>query len=328
MPDLSTTYLGLKIANPFIVSSSGFTRNVEGILKCEDAGASAVVMKSLFEEEMRAAGKDVAQAEYYHPEVMEYLRSEVELEYHAEKYFETIRTVKEKSSFPIIASLNAGTGKWWVQYAKSVESAGADALELNLYFNNIDEEMRSNELEALYIATVREVREAVSIPLAVKLSRYFTAIPGLVLELEKAGMNSVVLFNRFLQPDIDLDNFKIKSATFLDDPVGMHYAIRWISYLKDKTEIDIIGSGGVKNHEDLIKYLLAGASAVESCSVLYDKGLSVIPEIIKGLRSWMTEKGFETLKEVVGKASLEKSMQTEDYLRAQFVKTVLEAEGI
>ena len=328
MPDLTTKYLGLSLKNPFIVSSSGFTRSVEGIKKCSEAGASAVVMKSLFEEEIRSASKDLEQTENYHPEVMEYLRSEMELEHHAEDYFNTIREAKKVVDIPIIGSLNASTGKWWTQYAQSIEKAGADALELNLYFLGMDEDVRSEDLESQYIETISEVRKAVSIPLTIKLSRYFTAIPGLIKAIEKTQVNGVVFFNRFLQPDIDIHNFSIKTATFLDDPVGLHYALRWISFLYGKTEMAIAGSGGVHNHEHLIKYLLAGANAVESCSVLYDRGLTAIPEILNGLENWMKDKGFNDLSEVIGKASMENTHEQSEYLRAQFVKAVLEADGI
>lgn len=324
MPDLTTTYLNLNLKNPFIVSSCGITRYVEGIAKCEAAGASAVVMKSLFEEEIRSASKDLENLENYHPEVMEYLRSEMEMEHHAEKYFDTIRDAKERINIPLIASLNAATGKWWIQYAKSMEKAGADALELNLYFPGMFEEAVSADLEAKYLDTIREVRKVINIPIAVKLDRYFTSIPAIVRELDKMGIGSVVLFNRFMQPDIDLDNLKIVSAHFLDDPLGMHYAFRWISYLYGKGDINIAGSGGVKNYQHLAKYLLMGANAVESCSILYEQNIEVIERIIKNLEGWLEEHKIASLRDIIGKVSMQNSENPESFMRAQFVKTVLE----
>jgi dihydroorotate dehydrogenase (fumarate) len=324
MPDLSTNYLNFKLKNPFIVSSCGITRYAEGIKKCAEAGASAVVMKSLFEEEIRSASKDLEQTENYHPEVMEYLRSDMELEYHAEKYFNIIREAKQQIDIPLIASLNAATGKWWVRYAKSIEVAGADALELNLYFPGMYEKVISADLEAQYIDTITEVRKTIKLPIAVKLDRYFTSIPAIVRALDKLHIESVVLFNRFMQPDIDIDNFKITSAHFLDDPLGMHYAFRWLSFLYGKGDIKLAGSGGVKNYEHLVKYLLAGASAVESCSVLYEDGLPVIERILKNLNKWMEKNNFSNMKEVIGKVSMESSKNPESFMRAQFIKTVLE----
>ena len=326
MPDLTVDYLGFSLKNPFIVSSSGFTRTVAGIEHSERAGASAVVMKSLFEEEIRAASKDVAQSEYFHAEVMEYLRSEVELEYHAEKYFETIRNAKKSVDIPVIASLNATTSKWWIQYARSIENAGADALELNLYFIDIDDETRSEELEEKYLETIREVKNSVKIPIAVKLSRYFTALPGLVKAIRDTGVEGVVLFNRFIHPEIDLDTLTIKSASFLADPVGFHYALRWISYLSGNSDIQIAASGGVQDYTHFVKYLLAGAKVVESCSVLYEKGIDYISVILKDLEQWMEKSGFDRVRDLIGKVNTEQNIAREEYLRAQFVKTVLDAD--
>jgi dihydroorotate dehydrogenase (fumarate) len=328
MANIETKYLGLQLANPFIVSSSGFTRSLEGIRRCAEAGAGAVVMKSLFEEEIRSASTDLARTENFHPEVMDYLRSEMELEYHAEDYFTTIREAKKKVDIPIIASLNAATGRWWVQYAKSIENAGADAIELNLYLAGMDMNVDSAVLEDEFIATIAAVRDAVQLPVSVKISRYFTSIPGIVSRIKKANANGVVLFNRFVQPDIDIDNFSIRSSPFLDDPVGLHYGLRWISFLYGKTPLSLAASGGVRDFADLTKYLLAGADAVQSCSVLYNRGLGVIDEILSGLKRWMDEKGFSSLPEVVGKASQENTRMPEEYLRAQYVKAVVEADGV
>jgi dihydroorotate dehydrogenase (fumarate) len=327
MADLSTRYMGLSLKNPFIVSSSGFTRSLEGIHKCEEAGAAAVVLKSLFEEEIRQSGGDIAQSDYYHTEAYEYLRSEVELEWHAEAYFELIRKAKEKSGIPIIASLNCGTDKWWVQYAKSIANAGADALELNLYFLELNDEVASAELEKRYTETIKAVVDVTHVPVSVKLGRYFTALPNLVAQLDAIGVAGVVLFNRFVQPDIDLNDFTIKGATFFDDKVGMHHAFRWISFLHGKVNANLAGSGGVKSHEDLLKYILAGARAVESCSVIYEKGMDAITSIDSGTDKWLDDKGIQSVASLVGKASYANSAGSNEYLRAQFVKQVVEADG-
>ncbi len=319
--NLSTTYLGLSLKNPIIVGSCGLTKTVEQIKACEEAGAGAVVMKSLFEEQIRESEADLEQELNMHPEVMNYLQADLNMRYGAEAYTETIRQAKEEVSIPVIASVNCYTSKWWIDYAKKIEDAGADALELNVHVLSDDFGKSASDIEAVYIDIVKAVKAQLSIPLALKVSPYFTAFGNFATRLEKYGINGLVLFNRFVQPDISLADMSIDVKPSFNDPVGFGRSLRWIGLLSGALDVDIAASGGIRDETGMIKQLLAGASAVQIASVLYAKGLGRIQQMLDGLEEWMGTKHFTSITDFRGKLNQENNPQDEHYIRGQYIKS-------
>jgi dihydroorotate dehydrogenase (fumarate) len=319
--NLSTTYLGLSLKNPIIVGSCGLTKTVEQIKQCEQAGAGAVVMKSLFEEQIRESEAEMEKALSMHPEVMDYLRADIDMRYGADKYTETIRQAKNEVSMPVIASINCYSSKWWTNYAKTIEEAGADALELNAYVIPADFAKTSDEVEDIYVELVKAVKAQVNIPVALKLSSYFTSFGSFAAKLERYGVDGLILFNRFVQPDISLSDIMTTVKPSFNDPVGFGRSLRWTGMLSGLLGIDIVASGGIRDETGVIKQLLAGAVAVQIASVLYAKGLEKIPQILAGLEKWMEEKHFSSISDFQGRLNQANNPQNEAYIRAQYVKS-------
>ncbi|MBN1351518.1 dihydroorotate dehydrogenase-like protein [candidate division KSB1 bacterium] len=320
--DISTTYLGLKLKNPLIVASCGLTKTVEKIQQCEDAGAGAVVMKSLFEEQIRAEKTGLQDSYGMHPEVMDYIRAEVDMEYGARDYLTIIEGAKKSVTIPVIASINCFTSKWWTNYAQQIEAAGADALELNVYALPFDFENSSTDLERIYLDVLQSVQSQIKIPVALKLSPYFTAFGHFANRLSEAGADGLVLFNRFVKPEINVNKMSVSTKGAFDDPVGFSYALRWIALLSDALALDLAASGGIRDAQDMIKQLLAGANVVQVASVLYSGGLKKIDSLLDGLKEWMAAQHFETVAEFRGKLSQKNNPQSKDFVRAQYVKLI------
>ena len=324
--DLSTTYLGLKLRNPIIVASCGLTKTVDQIKSCEQAGAGAVVMKSLLEEQIRESEADMEKELSMHPEVMDYLRADLDMRYGSGKYIEVIRQAKQEVSIPVIASVNCYTSKWWTKYAKQLEEAGADALELNVYIMPADFGRPAADVESLYLEILKSVKALVKIPVALKLSPYFTSFGNFASKMDTYGADGLVLFNRFVQPDIDISSLSTKIKPSFNDPVGFGRSLRWIGMLSEILELDLAASGGIKDEASVIKVILAGASAVQLASVLYGKGLSRIQGILKGLEKWMEEKHFSSLSDFKGRLNQVHNPQNEVYIRAQYIKAIAGVE--
>ncbi len=326
MASLETNYMGLNLKNPIIVASSGLTKSANKIKACEEAGAGAVVIKSLFEEVLSAEDRSMEDAAYMHTEAYEYIRAQIHLQYGPDEYCKLISEAKKQVDIPVIASINCITPKWWSEFAQKIEQAGADALELNIFPMTSDETVSSTQVEDIYYHTLLAVKEIVNIPVAMKISMYITALPHLVVELEKRGLNGLVLFNRFVEPDIDIRNMKMKTTFPFSKEDEMQYVLRWTALLSGKTGVGLSATTGIHNHESIIKLLLAGASSVQLASVLYKRGFKIIPELLKDLDSWMEIQNFDSINDFKGKVNFANTADPDLYLRSQFMERIREIE--
>jgi len=319
MANLETTYLGLKLKNPIIVSSSGLTNSAEKIIKLEEAGAGAVVMKSLFEEQINhEAGIMIEQSDY--PEAEEYVYNYVK-ENSVSEYLETIRKAKAKVKIPVIASINCASAKDWTGFAKDIEEAGADALELNMHIIPVTKTKSPEEFEQKYFDIVEKVRGLISIPIAVKVSYHFSNILNFVHQLEARKIEGAVLFNRFYEPDINIDTLKFSSSKIFSSSDDIRHSLRWIGILNSfKNKIDISATTGIHDAEGIIKMLLAGAETTHVCSVLYKNDINEIGKMLQELNAWMDEKSFEKIDDFRGLLSYSSTKHPAIYERAQFMK--------
>ncbi len=327
MTDLSVTYMGLKLKNPLIVSSSSLTNTVERVRRCEDAGAGAVVLKSLFEEQIESETKNLEQQAwpYSHPEAFDYVR-QMGLRMGQEEYLKLIRQAKESIAIPVIASLNCVSPKWWTDYAKQIAGAGADALELNIGIIASDFERSSQDIELLYTEIVESVRSRIELPLAVKIGPYFTSLPKAAESLERAGVSALVLFNRFYQIDIDIDKFELIPGNRFSTPEEIFLPLRWIAILAGRVGCDLASSTGVHDGAGLIKQLLAGANAVQACSHFYLKGLNQVGIMLEELRAWMENHEYKSINDFQGRMCREASHRPEHYERQQYIKVFVGIE--
>lgn len=322
--DLSTTYMGLKLRNPLIVSSSRITSSVDDIKKCSDYGAGAIVLKSLFEEQFLANSNrlmDQDQKYFWYPEAIDFI-NEHSKDYGIKNYLKLIRDAKSVTNIPIIASVNCVTALEWPRYAKELEEAGADGIELNVFIVPKDEKIASLELEDLYVKVVEEVKKYVSIPVAIKIGPFFTNGFNMTNRLCQAGVDGIVVFNRFYRPDIDIDSEEISRPNYLSCPQEMGQPLRWVSLFSSRVKCDIAGNTGIHEGSGMIKMLLAGASAVQVCSTLYVNGLGYIDTMVNDLKKWMTWKGYNNIDEFKGKLT-KKHENIAAFERVQFLKQAL-----
>ncbi len=327
MPDLSVRYLGLALRNPIIVAASSLTKSVEGLQRCEEAGAGAVVLKSLFEEQIDADTQSVEQHLWMgdHPEAFEYVRG-MGMELGPREYLELVEQGKRKLGIPVIASLNCVSPRWWLDYAAQLASAGADALELNISALPSDLDRDGRAVEALYLDVLRAVRERVKLPVAVKIGPYFSALGNMAQQLSEAGAAGLVLFNRFYQVDIDAERMDLAPGYRFSAREELNLPLRWVGLLAGKLPCDLAVTTGVHRGEDAVKALLAGAQAVQVCSTLYLNGLEQIGRIVAELEAWMERKGFADLAAFRGRCSQDKSAKSELYERLQYVKALVGVE--
>jgi dihydroorotate dehydrogenase (fumarate) len=323
--DLRSHYLGLELKNPLVPSASPLSRSLDTARQLEDAGASAIVMYSLFEEELKAA-------EYRHRDLLEHRdlgHSEAEhyLPLHQaddnselDNYLEQIRRLKENLSIPVIASLNGVSLSGWVENGKLLAEAGADALELNSYYVAADPDLSAGEMEQHYIALVSELRAAVSLPLTIKLSPYFSSLANFVKSLESAGVNGVSLFNRFYQPDIDIDSLRITSTMHLSRSDDALLAMRWLGILHGRVDLSLAATGGIHTHEDAVKMILAGADVTHLCSVLLRHGPQHLRRIHDGLANWLEDSPYESLEQARGVLAHRQISNPGAYERASYVE--------
>jgi len=319
MTNLSTNYLGLKLNNPLIVSSSGLTNSVEKIKKLEELGAGAVILKSLFEEQIQAeAGHMISDNSY--PEAQDYLLQYTKSN-SVEEYLQLIENAKKAVSMPVIASINCITASDWINFADDIAKAGADALELNIYFLPTQKDISSEKYEDLYYDVITKVRKKTRIPVAIKIGMQFTNLVKLIHNLYIRGANGVVLFNRFFAPDIDIENMKFTVANVFSSPSDIRDSLRWVGIISDQVEkMDIAASSGIHDGKAVIKQILAGAKAVQMCSVLYMQGVEKIPVIKKELETWMEQHHFKSIEAFRGKLNLRQIPDPSIYERTQFMK--------
>ena len=324
MSDLSTTYMGLELQNPLLVASCSLTKTAEGVKKCADAGAAAVVLKSLFEEQIDVEIKDMEKhlMPYWHPEALDYVQ-EMGMSFGPKEYIAIIKEARKEVSIPVIASLNCISPKWWVAYAKQIVDAGADALELNIAIMPSDTERNGKEIEDIYLKIISEVQEHIQIPIAVKIGPYFTSLGRFATELRKNGATAVVLFNRFYQPNIDIEKMELAPGYNFSSPEDMGLTMRWIALLSGRIGCDLAASTGIHDAAGVIKQLLAGATVVQLCSTLYLNGLKQIKIILSELESWLNGHGFDSVNEIRGKLSQLKSDKPELYERIQYIKALV-----
>lgn len=323
MVDLSTEYLGLKLKNPLVPSASPLSRSVGQARALEDAGASALVMYSLFEEEMRAESVDlerhlidqaIAQAAAAGLKTNNFrYRSGLDL------YLEQVAALKAALDIPVIASLNGIGMTSWVEVGRELEQAGADALELNVYYIAADAAQTPETIEGRFIYLLESLREAVSLPIAMKISPYFCALPAFVQKLEASGAGGVVLFNRFFQPDIDLETLAPIDRHLLSGPAERLLAMRWIALLHGRCGLDLAGNGGVYTWQDAVKMLLAGADVVNLTSALLQHGPGRLGEILAGVEAWMEAKGYDSLGQFKGILSQQPGTDTSALTREGYV---------
>ena len=323
MPDLSTKYLGLKLRNPIVIASSGLTDTVESLKSLEENGAAAVVLKSLFEEEIVAETetnlKKMSSAGFLYPESLEFY-DEFEEDNMSMQYLELIRKAKKEIKIPVIASINCITADQWTYFPKEIEEAGADALELNLFLLPSDFKRDAQAINQVYEDIVKKVREQVKIPIALKVSYYSTDLALRLQKLSKTGIKGLVLFNKFYSPDIDLDKMEISSGKILSSPEDMHISLRWIGIMSGRVDCDLAASTGIHDGKTVVKQILAGAQAVQIASTVYLNGPEQIQKMLSDIQKWMDEKGFKNLEEFRGKMSQVNIANPAAYERVQFMK--------
>src|SRR5271169_784349 len=332
MIDLSTTYLGLKLRTPLVASASPLSQEIDGIRHLEDAGASAVVLYSLFEEQLRqesfelehhlAAGTDsFAEAASFFPQPAEFRLG-------PEGYLNHIRQAKKAVSVPIIASLNGTTVGGWTQYAQQIEQAGADALECNIYSIPTDPELASIAVEQQYLDILKAVKSAVTIPVAVKLSPFFSNMANMAKRLDEAGANGLVLFNRFYQPDINLDELEIQPNVLLSTPQALRLPLTWIGILYGRIRSNLAATSGVHGAEDVVKLLMVGADVTMLCSTLLRNGVGHVQYIEEGLLEWMEKREYESVQQMKGSMSQIRCPNPSAFERAQYMKAVKSVQHV
>ena len=322
MVSLKTSYLGLNLKSPLIVGSSGLTNSVDNIVDFEKQGAGAVVLKSLFEEQiLNEIHYTMNQSEYsaHYPEALDYI-SNYSRENTLAEYMKLIRDCKKAVTIPVIASINCASATEWMSYASKIQEAGADALELNIYILPSDPERTSANIEQICFDVLQGVLQHVTIPVAVKISPYFAGLAEVTRKLSWAGAKGLVLFNRFYSPDIDIDTLKLSATHIFSSPDEMFHPLRWVGLLSGNVQCDIAATTGVHDAEGLIKMLLAGAKAVEVVSAIYQNGHGRIAEMVKGLESWMEKHQYKTTQEFIGKMSFDRADNPVAYERVQFMK--------
>ena len=323
MANLSTTYLGLNLKNPIIAASSGLTNSLDDIKEFEKKGAAAVVLKSIFEEEIRRElEKDLntmTMDTFTYPETMEYYDNFAEDD-SLTNYLKLIRDAKQAVKIPIIASVNCVSAEKWPYYAETLQDAGADALELNVFVLPTDFEKSSEENEKVYFDIVKEVKKHVKIPVALKISYYSSNLGSFIQKLSNTGIDGLVLFNRFYSPDIDINKLDILSTNVTSTPNELPISLRWIGIMHNRVGCDLAASTGIHDGAAVIKQLLAGANAVQIASAFYKNGKGIIETMLSDLSRWMDEKKFDSIDEFRGKLSQDKSQNPAAYERVQFMK--------
>ncbi|MDD3878354.1 MAG: dihydroorotate dehydrogenase-like protein [Bacteroidales bacterium] len=322
MLDIRTKYLGLELKNPIIVGSSGLTKSLDNIIRFEKYGAGAVVLKSLFEEQIKYEISKVHKNSdnlYTYPEADDYIANYARHN-SLDEYVNLIKNAKKSVSIPIIASVNCISATEWISFAKKIEDAGADALELNAFILPSDFKRNSEQNEKVYFDIIEEVKKQIKIPIALKIGNYFSSLAQTAQKLSWTGIAGLVIFNRFFSPDIDLDNTKIISTNLYSKPEEIAIPLRWTAILSGNVQCDIAATTGIHDGKGLVKMLLAGAKAVQVCSTLYTNGFQQIEIMEDYLKNWMLKHNYKNIDEFRGAFSHKKSDNPAAFQRVQFMK--------
>ena len=319
--DLTCKYMGLTLPSPLIVGSCAFTQSVEQVMEIERLGAGAVVLKSIFEEQItnEAFQSMDAAGGYGDTRAIDYVRQYTEMAAY-ENYNKLIRDLKKNVRIPVIASIHCHRDGDWVNFAQRVQEAGADALELNLTLMSADPKISGEDLEKRYVEIIRHIRKNLRIPLAIKTNRYFTSFVHSMWQLRKAGADALVLFQRMYEPDIDIEQMKITAAKVLKEGDGFHESLRWISIMDGNIDCSLSATSGVVSGGDVAKLLLAGADTVQIATVLYTRGIKQVAVIMDELKEWMSRHQFSKIDDFQGKLSMKRIENPEVYMRMQFMK--------
>lgn len=319
MKNLTTRYLGLTLKSPLILSSSRLTSSLGQLKEAEDSGAGAVVLKSLFEEQINHHIHSIP-ASHGFPEADDYLSNYIKSN-SVEKYLDLIRSAKKNLSIPVIPSINCFTSQGWTGFAKNIADAGADALEINVFFMPTDRKKSATESEKLYFDLIQALKQTIRIPVALKIGYRFSNILYMIDQFYMRGVEGVVMFNRFFEPDIDINKMEVIPASIFSQENERRYVLRWIGMASaQKIKIDISASTGVFTGQDAIKYLLAGANTVQVCSVIYEKGITHLKTMNEQISDWMTRKKFESINEFRGKLNYLNYDKPTVFERTQFMK--------
>ena len=326
MTDLSTTYLGLNLKNPLVASASPLSKKLDRAKKLEDAGISAIVMYSLFEEQIIHESLELDhflnRGSDSFPEALSYLPDGGMYAIKPEKYLDQVTGLKKALKIPVIGSLNGVSKGGWTRYARKIEEAGADALELNVYYIATDLDMTSSDIEDTQVELVAEVKSAIKIPLSVKLSPFVTSIPNYAKRLVEAGADGLVLFNRFYQPDFDLEELEIIHSLDLSTSSDLRLPLRWISILHGKIDTDFALTSGVHSYTDVLKSMMSGAKVAMMASNLLHSGEQVIGEILSNLETWMKEHEYESIQQMQGSMSQKSVKEPAAFERANYMKVL------
>jgi dihydroorotate dehydrogenase (fumarate) len=324
--DLNTIYLGLKLKNPVVPAASPLSKDIGNIKKMEDAGAAAVVLHSLFEEQLTHEALEL----HYHTtihnesfaEALTYFPEPYEYRLGPEEYLDHISKAKEAVEIPIIASLNGSTPGGWTEYSKKMEQAGADALELNIYMLATNPARSSTYVENVYLDILRSVKSSVRIPVVMKLSPYFSSLAGFAKLLDDAGANGLLLFNRFYQPDIDLEELEVVPNILLSGPQSMRLPLRWIAILYGKVKADLAATSGIHSAEDVIKMVMVGAKITEMFAAIHKNGIGYISQVLKDIEKWMEVHEYESLDLMRGSMSHKSVANPAAFERANYMKAL------
>jgi dihydroorotate dehydrogenase (fumarate) len=324
--DLSTFYLGMELRTPLVPSASPLSEDLATIKALEDAGAAAVVLPSLFEEQLRQDKLELHHHLTYgtesYAESLTYFPEPTEFHLGPEGYLEHIRKAKAAVGIPIIASLNGASMGGWTSYARLIQQAGADALELNIYYIPTDPALTGADVEQTYVDILQAVREVVTIPVAVKLSPFFSNFANMAACLDQAGADGLVFFNRFYQPDIDLEDLEVRPHILLSTPHALRLPMRWIAILYKRVKANLAATSGVHTSEDVLKLLMVGASVTQLCSVLLQKGIGQLRVIEQGLRHWLEENEYESVQQMQGSLSQLNCPDPSAFERAQYMRAL------
>jgi dihydroorotate dehydrogenase (fumarate) len=325
--DLSTTYLGLRLAGPFMPGASPMADHLDWVKRLEDAGASAIVLRSLFEEQITREQEGMvyhmAATEGVTAEALSYFPAPDDFVFGPAQYLEQIRKVKQAVAVPVIASLNGTTAEGWLDYARTIQQAGADALELNLYFLATDPAISGDVIERRVTNVLRVVKQVVTIPVAVKLSPFFSSLSHFAQELDGLGASGLVLFNRFYQPDIDIEALEASPVLHLSDSSELPLRLRWLAILSGHLSASLAVSGGVHTVSDAVKAIMTGAHAIQVVSALIKHGPEYLGTLQKGLTEWMEQHEYESVVQMQGSMNLQRSPDPGAFERANYVKALV-----
>jgi dihydroorotate dehydrogenase (fumarate) len=324
--DLNTTYLGLKLRSPLVPSASPLSEDLDNLKRMEDAGAGAVVLHSLFEEQIRYERYELHwalnQGTESYPEALTYFPEPPEFHAGPEAYLKHVARAKEAVAIPIIASLNGSTRSGWTEFSKRIQQAGADAIELNLYHIPTDLDLAAADLENQYVEVLRAVKDEVTIPVAVKLSPFFTNFANVAKRFDENGAGALVLFNRFYQPDIELETLEVAPNILLSTPMAMRLPLRWIAILHGRVGCSLAGTSGIHRGTDALKMLMAGADVAMLCSVLLRRGVDQLQVIEEEMRSWMEQHDYESVEQLKGSMSQRNCPEPGAFERAQYMRAL------